>query len=281
MSDEPGSHGTLHFHRFTYTKADLKAVGDEEAVFFLMSCQLHNDIATLFRVLLQNPIRDEDPEPVRNAAAITQLLIIRMLAGRCYEGWEFVKARFGTYFKKHDSRIKLQAKDNYKTLKKYFGRKSLIQLLRNKVAFHSSIESFSESYANLSDEESFVDHHHSARGNTVFFGAELVLTQTIISLVEKPDPLEALIQVGDEVREIAGQFLDVTGAFIAAFCSFHLPDAMKRMNDDVVAVPDQPTPGAMRSKPFLFVQGKSAARKRALASSASTLPLADSLKLKR
>lgn len=275
MTDSERGLGPVEFFQLRYTRADLNHVPEEDAVFFFMACQLHNDIAALFRMLLLHRFRGEGPEPAQHAAAATFFLCIRMLAGRLHEGWKLTETRFSRVFRDYSGNIAPAAQDDFQSLRTYFGSPNLIKDIRNKAGFHTDIDQFTEGYRRLEQWEDFVDSHAWTIGNTVFHGGEILMMSTLIALTNKDDPGEALDHITDEVRRIAGAFLSVTGGFARAFCQRHLNDRLAEMHENRVVVPRQPDPERYVAEQFLYVPDRSPKRgkPRRFMDGASHLPL--------
>jgi hypothetical protein len=255
--DTPATGETLYFHQAVYTKADLDKAPEDEAVFFLMCCQMHNEVATLYRLLIQNPIQPDAPEPVKAAAATTSLLALRMLAGRLYESWEYIRGRYRARYDAYGDAISQEAKSDFAALGKYFGKHSLIYRLRNKVSFHSDEENMRLGYRALPQDEVLVDHHHAFRGNTVFYGSEMMMTSAMNTLVEGAVSAELAFEtIQAEIREVASRFFMVTGTFTLAFAKRYLPAALEGMRKNIIEVPDQPTPDQSATRPFLALPKK-------------------------
>lgn len=258
----------------SYTKSDLSGVPEEEAVFFLMACQLHNDLAVLLRLLLQNRIENDAPEPVRAATGVTQLLLIRMIAGRTHEGWTLVRAKFQKIFQEYGDEIGPSARAEFARLKTYFGNGSLVSNVRKTLAFHSDFENIAKAYSELDPKAELTDFRHPQRGNTIYYGADIILTRALVDLTGMRDRRDGLLLVLDEIRIAAGGFLDVVQAFVSAFCGRHLAERLKEMDPKGIVVGGQPNVYAMRATPFIFAPTTPVPNRRRslLGGSASPIP---------
>lgn len=221
-----------------------------------MLCQLHNDCTALLQLVMSNFPR-EDEFPARQAhRAVACFMGIRVLAGRMEEGWKTMKDRFAGIFKTYESKMPPARSASYKELRAYMSGKNLIRLLRDNASFHFDRELFRRGYKAIGETDEFVDYHSRGVGNTVYWGAEGVLSSAVIELVlqQRPDlsRSDALIFVLSEVSRVARLFIDVFSAFLNQFYRTHLPKALKDMEHSHEIVPDQPSHELTEGVSFIY-----------------------------
>lgn len=91
------------------------------------------------RKLLERSVKNPPDNPVLGDVNFSQSFIIaRLLAGKLWEGWELMrKAYFSTKLSLMiESKLPEDTKDALGNLKKYFGKKNVIDSVRNEFAFH-------------------------------------------------------------------------------------------------------------------------------------------------
>ena len=100
----------------------------------------------VLKKLLERTARNPTDNPVLRDVHLSQSFIIaRLLAGRLWEGWELIrKAYFSTRLSLAiESKLPDDTLEALGKLKKYFGKKNIIDILRNEFAFHYSCRIFS------------------------------------------------------------------------------------------------------------------------------------------
>lgn len=246
--------GPVEIFRLNYTKADLAHVQEDDVVFFFMMCQLHNDIAALLRIVFANWPDPDSAEPIAANRATTCFLAIRTLAGRLEEGWKSIKDLFGLSFRNYPLSQKSQA--SYQTLRTYFGTSNFIRLLRDNAANHHQREPMREAWRLIPNDHEFTDFTARGLGNTVYWAAENVMTANAILLAQKFQPdldgRDALEWMIKEVSRMSDHFMSVTTGYCLGFFQTHLPEQLKKMNDQRETVEAQPAQGEMQGVEFLY-----------------------------
>jgi hypothetical protein len=84
-------------YALTLTKEQLDQIPDDERLFYFMAGQLHNDINILSKLLIaaSNEMKLVfDQEPKRSGASAQALLLLKLTAGRLYEGHKTIRNTF-------------------------------------------------------------------------------------------------------------------------------------------------------------------------------------------
>lgn len=232
---------TIEIFPLRYTPADLASVPQDEALFFLMCGQLHNDIAVLQRQTLQARALPGDAEPLRTAAATAASLNTRLLVGRVSEGWSFVQHRFQKAFRDYGGAIPADAKTDLAELNQYFGGTCLIRILRNRVAAHFDQDAAREAYGSLDPAEPLVDFHSRLEGNTIYFSGEALMLTAMHQIAGEADAAASLDRIFGEVLAVSQRLSNVIWAFLKAFSEVHLGPHLGKMKDEMVVLRNQPT----------------------------------------
>jgi hypothetical protein len=223
-------------------------------VFFFMMCQLHNDIAALLRIVLANWPDPESAEPIAANRATTCFLAIRTLAGRLEEGWKSIKDLFGRSLMNYP--LSQESLSSYQTLRTYFGSPNFIRRLRDNAANHHQREPMREAWRLFPDDHEFTDFTARGLGNTVYWGAENVMTANAILIARHFQPgldgRDALEWMITEVSRMSDHFMSVTTGYCLGFFKAHLPEQLKKMKDQCEAVEAQPAQGEMHGVEFLY-----------------------------
>ena len=128
----------MKIHSISVTKAKLDKIPEIERAFYVHIGHLRNELMVP-RKLLERSVKNPPDNPVLGDVNFSQSFIIaRLLAGKLWEGWELMrKAYFSTKLSLMiESKLPEDTKDALGNLKKYFGKKNVIDSVRNEFAFH-------------------------------------------------------------------------------------------------------------------------------------------------
>ncbi len=230
----------------TLTKAQLDQIPPDERLFYFMAGQLHNDINILTKLLTAaiNELKLVEKEPPKRSAALAQvLLLLKLTAGRLYEGHKMIGETFSAkgFLTKYKAEMSSATFVNLDTLNKYFGGKSVIQRIRTKFAFHLDAESIAAAYANAPPEFTSVEYlSESYAGHNLFHTSE---TLSLIAIVG--DGLENWQgTIGQIVGEITTTCVTL-GTFLMGFIGIifknHLGLTMEHLGAVTITITDDPS----------------------------------------
>lgn len=211
---------------YAVPKAKLAALPDDARGLVFMLCHIANELTTIDR-LLQFAMNFEEPKDAIGRVHLSQaLLLTRVLVGKEWEAWEFMRAiLLGTPLgKTYVPLLTDEAKSALEQLKKYFGKKSLLDVVRNHFAFHYLTENWCErltgSFRKI--EEGDCEFYISEkRLNTHWWGAEVVLNYTLLESIETDQPAEANRRLGEEASKVFEWLYDVCDHAIPTILKYH------------------------------------------------------------
>jgi hypothetical protein len=248
--------GSVEVYPLRYTAALLKALPEDEAVFFLMCGQLQNDLVILMRQLLQARIVEGDAEPLRLASATAAMLNMRTLAGRLEEGGKFLRGRFQQVLLRYEANVKIDAKTDLAWLNRYFSSKNLVRTVRDKAVAHFDQDVARDAFRKLSPEEPMVDFHSPSEGNTIYFSGEALMLASLIHLCPEEDLQKALDGVADEILDVAKKVGNVVRAYLQVFSERHLSEQLSGLREERILIDGQPRLSAFAAPMYLAVERK-------------------------
>ena len=213
---------TMKLFPIRYTKADLAHVPEEEHLTFVMVCQLGNDITILKKLLQFASNFQVEVEVIHHGHVATANLLVRLLAGRLYEGWNTYQARLTRLWPQYEMDLPEDAKKAWTETKAYFSRENLIKRMRNKVGFHADPIVARAGYMALPADEALVDYLAEQQTNMLYYSAELPTAVAMAHLTGAPDFGTGLGLVYDEVIEVASRFDAVINGFAEIFIQRHI-----------------------------------------------------------
>jgi hypothetical protein len=200
-------------------KEKLDQAPEEERLTYLMAGNLANDLLILQKLLIMSSRSAADMgEPHSTPINGSTLLLAKLLAGRLYEGWNWLRGVSTKNVRIHFA----QDKDGeafccYRQITDYFGRDNIIEALRQKVGFHADVEAMRSGYA-LLVYEPVTEYLSDQRGNSFFASADTALIGTVCHLARTDDVVVGLGRVADELAHVASLFGDLCNQIAMYFC---------------------------------------------------------------
>ncbi len=202
----------------TLTKAHFDRIPDDERLFYFLAGQLRNDINILNKLMLvaMNEVRTAPGQSPRYSAALAQvILLLKLTAGRLYEGHITIKRDFLAkgLLQKYATYMLSEELTQLNDLNRYFGSGNpAIQRIRNKLAFHIDTQPITEAYDSLSSDFKSVEFLSEYSGHNLFHAPE---TLTLFAMAgdyseDWPNSL------GTVINEITNTCL-IMMKFLAAF----------------------------------------------------------------
>jgi hypothetical protein len=247
----------------TLTKTQLDQIPADERLFYFMAGQLHNDINILMNLLIAatNELRLVGREQPKRSAALAQvLLLLKLTAGRLYEGHKMINKTFSAkgFLKKYQAEMSSATFVSLDTLNKYFGGKSAIQRIRRKFGFHLDADSIAAAYANAPPDFTSVEYLSKRySGHNLFHTSE---TLSLIAILG--DGLENWKAAIDQIVEEITTTCSTVGAFLRGFIEIifnkHLGLTMEHLEAAVITITDDPSIDDVRL-PFFSLPPRSRA----------------------
>jgi hypothetical protein len=200
------------------TKAQFDQIPADERLFYFLAGQLENDIniLTMFLIIAINEVRLVGQDSPRRSAALAQVvLLLKLTAGRLYEGQKMINENFSAkkFLKKYESEVSHSTVESLDKLNKYFGRKSAIELIRNKFSFHVDAVSIAEAYEKAPSDFTSTEYlSTNYAGHNLFNTSE---TLSIVALVGE-DLQDWQKKIDDIVEEITATWVTM-GVFLSGF----------------------------------------------------------------
>jgi hypothetical protein len=240
----------------TLTKMQLDQIPADERLFYFMAGQLHNDINILTKLLAAaiNEMEFVGSElPKRSAAAAQVLLLLKLTAGRLYEGHKMINETFSAkgFLKKYKAEMSSATLVSLDTLNKYFGSKSAIQRIRTKFAFHLDAESIKAAYANAPPEFASVEYLSKISGHNLFHTSE---TLSLIAIIGdgRENWQDTLDQIVEEITATCFTVGTFLMGIIGIIFKRHLGLTLDHLEATTITVTDDPSIDSVRL-PFFYL----------------------------
>jgi hypothetical protein len=189
----------MKINRFKVSAKKILQVPMTERVFLVYAGHMFNEVNILNRLIHFSNKAKTDTRIEREAKFAQLSILLRLIVGKLWESWECLeKIYFSTVlhkvYGKHFDQNTLQALN---VLKTHFGKKSLLNTIRNKFAFHYSIDE-TRTWLNKPTKHSWVFNLGEEYGNTLFTYSEDVVMYTALEMINTKSPKRAFGKLLDE-----------------------------------------------------------------------------------
>jgi hypothetical protein len=231
---KPGSGTLIDVMRMGFTKEHLLKMTEQERGAFLLFGYTSNQVNVLWKVIIASLNRDPpDPVDARVSAAQSQILV-RQIVGILWEAWRavethFLKSKLG---KEYEPLLDPEARKALDGLKKFFGKKNEIELLRNTFSFHHpDIAEMEAGFRNAANSKEVADDEwaiylSSGLMNCFFFMSDMVIAHGMTEALGHTDVNEAHRVLLPKLGPVANQLSDFTYGFAAAIFRKYVGDEM-------------------------------------------------------
>lgn len=210
-------------------KGEALKIPDRERDVFLTIAHIQNEISILLRLVLWSSDFSSSNEAVTQGQISVNLFLVKLLAGKLYEGWVFLTKHFFTCksLAKNFNEIATSAqKTHLDVLKQYFKKDNLVSKVRNNYAFHYSPTELGSTLKNIPDE---LDLYVEEEGNfnTLYYFAEILANSAVLNLINPTDKVDALEKLENEVITIAKSFVKFGQSYMSCVIKRYSPKIWK------------------------------------------------------
>jgi hypothetical protein len=167
------------------SKEKLLTLHTLESTFFIALGHMLNELNSFTKFLYWSanaPVRNNAEDQGKFA---TMLILIQILAGKLNASWELFQGSFFGSGLSHDyePELDVKASEALQSLKRYFGRRNAVNLIRNYFAFHYSPNKVGESLPDVTEPLEMFMERESAPNNLFSF-SETVLSHALLKFLE-------------------------------------------------------------------------------------------------
>jgi hypothetical protein len=184
----------MRLQRITITVPQLKSVPDAERGLIVVLSHALNEINVLNKLVFLSTQFDAEPRWKAHVHAAQTFILARPLVGKINEAWQVVQSGYhgSRLSKTYDTLLEDSAQAALSELKKYFGRKNLVNAVRNSFAFHYSVEHAKTEIPDDTPPEDLAIYLHESNGNSIYYFAEYLMSKALIDSISPERPEDAL-----------------------------------------------------------------------------------------
>lgn len=224
------------------SKQQLQKFTVEERRLFLQLGHLQNDLAILHKLLVVHHPKGPLPDPAMRAGMGVFFMLTRLLAGKVWEGWMLLqKDLFETHLLESLS-LTTSERDSLSRLGRHFSKSKILNLIRNKQAFHYDGDELVESLDALDTFDSCIVLENSV-GNCFYGVSEDLMLLKVQELTGTSEPTAAVEKLFKILTMIARQMADVAGGIQKCLVERYIgasPEACKALVMEVPSSPIKP-----------------------------------------
>lgn len=220
-------------------KSKLANIPDRERILLIGVGHIANEISVLQKLFYWASCSVDEHELIKKAHTTQAITLAKILAGKLFEGWIFVEKAFfsSSLSKDWESKLPPETTDALNELKKYFGRKNLINNIRNNFAFHYSAADMDSGFSLPPDEDGWKIFLSESNANSLYYVADLVANYAMLESIRPGQHKVAIEKLIDEIIRVARLFIEFSGGcWIVGINKYLLSDEgkipMKEYNID-------------------------------------------------
>jgi hypothetical protein len=235
-----GEGETVKVNRWRVDREKLRAIPENERALFVLLGHAVNEINILNKTFYLSTQFSEEPKWRAHAHVSQSLVFARALTGKLNEAWQLLQSG---YFQTQLSReyhqhLEASVVDALDKLKKYFGRKNLIEVIRNRFAFHYSFDDAKAVLERDLPDDEMVMYLAEDQGNTLYYFSELVVNTALLDALEAGTEEQALSRLMGESARVVSWLNDVAGGIMFRVVEKYLLDPAGRPTFEEVDIGD-------------------------------------------
>jgi hypothetical protein len=207
------------------SKERLQELPVDERALFLSLAHLSNEIIALQKLILWSYDVSSENESINNGHVAMSLMLIKLLSGKLKEGHNLLKKKFfGTKISRsYAQSLSDKCKETLVQLKRYFGNRNVIDVVRNNYAFHYTPEELNAALPKI-PEDLILYIEKEGKGNNLHYFAEVIANRALLQSLGKQDEFEAFMHLIGESTRIADWLLTISDAIMNEFLQRHISD---------------------------------------------------------
>ncbi len=211
----------MELTRVSFKRNSFDIIPEDERLFLIQLSLLANEITILHKLILfSNNYRDA--QPVQTAQNIQSFFLMKVLAGKLFEGWLILqKNYFNKLSKKYDPQLSKECAASMTRIKSFFGKENLISLIRNKYAFHYDFDRIKNDLNSISSDEILDLYFSSDHANSLYSMAHVISSYALFNEVDSADHLKALDNIFKDVLDMSSEFLTFAGELLTKIWQTH------------------------------------------------------------
>lgn len=232
----------IQLHHFTLSKAQLDAIPEPERVLIVLLGHAANELSVLTKLFHFCSSHEADIPVLIEARNAQALVMGRLLTGKLYECWKLLQSSFfgSRVSKQYEPLFDPEAAAALENLKKYFGRKNLIETVRNGFAFHYAPDQIQAGYDTIGERDALDVYLSKTNANTLYVFAETVAGRSLMERISAGDHARSIGTLIEETSRVIGWLNEVIAACLLTCFRLHVGGDLYALGAKVVEVEGAP-----------------------------------------
>ncbi len=224
----------MRITRIKLDKEKLLEIPETERIFFIALGHSINEVNAIAKMLYWAANAPESCEVEEHGKFSLLLLFITILSGKLNESWELLKKHFfGTGLSKVlEPQLEGEFLESLDKLKKFFGSKNSINTIRNQFAFHYSPEEMNRELPEI-DDDLFIYLEPDRAPNNLYYFAELISANALLSVIEKLDPHDTYKELVDELFDVSVWFAILAEGLMVSIIDLYYEDSREGVFEEI------------------------------------------------
>jgi hypothetical protein len=230
----------MQIKKMTFFKNDIEVIDKNERDFLIGAAHISNEInvlSKLFQWMISKPTNE-----IERRVMLTQgLMLGRILNGKLYESWQYLKkAFFGAQVSKvYCPILDEEASKALNELKSYFSSENIIGTIRNKFSFHYDPIQFGAGFDALDPDVPLEIFLGEQNANTIFAFSDDIVGRGLVDSINPDDKAKAMENFMNDTSKISGLILIFLGACMRLAIGRNLLNK-KKVDFDILTLHDLP-----------------------------------------
>ena len=215
------------------TRRQLKKIPEDERAMFIGLAHFANETNALNKLLFWTSNAPFNHPVEKKAVSFQALVILRVFAGKLYEGWRlidqgYIKSRLK---EEYNDALLPESRDAFGKLEDYFNnRHNRIKTVRHKYANHYDLLKLKDCLDDVPDEEALDFYLHKIQANTFYYGAELAVTYSLLNDIRKDgNHDQAFKDIFKDITQVYGWFADFVGGWLIIVTKKYLDENFSKL----------------------------------------------------
>lgn len=232
----------VQIHHVTLSRTQLESIPEGERRLFILAAHVANELNVLSKFFHFSTAHKTDEPILVHAHNAQSLVLARVLTGKIYECWRFLNAAFfaTALSKSYESQFEDEAKQALEEVKRYFGRKNPIELVRNKHAFHYALDQVDAGFSAVIEGDPLEIYFAKSNANTLFAFGDAVAGRAMLETIRPGDAPGAFETLHGDTVKMVRLLGTVLGQIMALCIKTHLGGDLYSLGAKVIEVEGAP-----------------------------------------
>lgn len=228
----------MKVYRIDYKPADFRALPEKHRKLLLFLCAGISELNVLSKIFRFVPSLSPVEHHDRVASRAQGMVIGQIYTGKIFEFWKTFQVLYfaSQLSSEYASKLSPDTRKSLKELKRYFGKKNLIEKIRNNYAFHHSPDNVEQALTSFPAEQDLSFYLADSLANSLFEFAELPYSYTVMESISPGDPKQAYSVLVAETAEVTYHLNQLVAELIAILIKEHIPASLQDLPSKAVNI---------------------------------------------